>query len=49
MPWEDLLETYTRTGNDRRRKEQVHLEMRARVARGYRGNERMAPARLFHA
>jgi len=46
MPWNDLLEAFTRTGNDYGRKEQLHLEMRARVAKGYQ-RESYCPARLW--
>jgi hypothetical protein len=46
--WDDLLDKYTKTGNDRALKEAIHLEMRRRIKLGWQGNERYAPLRLFH-
>jgi hypothetical protein len=48
MAWDDLVEAFTRAGNDRALKEELHLEMRRRVRLGWQGNERYAPLRLFH-
>jgi hypothetical protein len=47
LPWDDLLEAFTRTGNDYGRKREIHEELRRRVSRGWQGNERIAPLRLF--
>lgn len=46
--WDDLVEKYTRTGNDYQLKRDIHDEMRRRVKLGWQGNERYAPLRLFH-
>ncbi len=48
VPWDELVDRYTRTGNDRHLKEEIHLEMRRRVRLGWQGNEKHAPLRLFH-
>lgn len=48
LAWDDMLDAFTRTGNDYGRKREYHEEMLRRVQRGYQGNERMAPLRLFH-
>lgn len=47
--WDDLVEKYTRTGNDYQLKRDIHDEMRRRVKLGWQGNESYAPMRLFHA
>jgi hypothetical protein len=47
MSWDDLLEAYTRCGNDYAAKREYDQEMRRRIRLGWQGNERYAPLRLF--
>lgn len=44
--WDDLLEKFTRTGNDHELKREIHLEMRRRVRLGWQ-SESYCPLRMW--